>query len=178
MNDITQRSTLYSNAIARAEKAEEALRQFAWKPISEADKSIDQVIGSAIGLPIGNSLPIWARDDDGRIFECLWSDDGKRAYWWDIEGESPVDPVEFMPHPLDPRFAATASDYLSQKNQSLDILGWVDRHLNKTPMLPIRVDEMNETEAKIFEVVAYHNGFLQFLRSSLASPPPPVRETP
>lgn len=70
-----------------------------WKPISEADNGIAHILDAA-GLHIGNSLPIWVRDSDGRIFECLWADDGKRAYWWDIEGESPVDPVEFMPHPL------------------------------------------------------------------------------
>lgn len=70
-----------------------------WRPISEADKSIDQIIVAG-DMRIGNSLPIWARDEDGRIFVCLWADDGKRAYWWDIEGESPVDPVEFMPYPL------------------------------------------------------------------------------
>lgn len=70
-----------------------------WRPISEADQGIAHILDAA-GLHIGNSLPIWARDSDGRVFECLWADDGKRAYWWDIEGESPVDPVEFMPHPL------------------------------------------------------------------------------
>jgi hypothetical protein len=70
-----------------------------WHPISKADKDIAYIhdLGE---LRIGNSYPIWARDADGRVFECLWADDGKRAYWWDIEGESPVDPVEFMPHPL------------------------------------------------------------------------------
>lgn len=71
----------------------------AWLPISEADKDI-AYIHELGGLRIGNSYPIWARDADGRVFECLWADDGKRSYWWDIEGESPVDPVEFMPHPL------------------------------------------------------------------------------
>ncbi len=72
-----------------------------WRPISEADRGIAYIhdLGE---LRIGNSYPIWARDSDGRVFECLWSDDGKKAYWWDIKGESPVDPVEFMPHPLDP----------------------------------------------------------------------------
>lgn len=75
-----------------------------WRPIDEADKDIAYIhdLGE---LRIGNSYPIWARDEDGRVFEALWSDNGKRSYWWDIEGESPVDPVEFMPHPLDPRFA-------------------------------------------------------------------------
>jgi hypothetical protein len=36
MNDMTQLSTLYSNAIARAEKAEEALRKSEWQPIETA----------------------------------------------------------------------------------------------------------------------------------------------
>lgn len=77
----------------------EADRQVIWRPISEADSGIAYIVEAA-GIRIGNSYPIWARDSDGRVFECLWADDGKRAYWWDIEGESPVDPVEFMPHPL------------------------------------------------------------------------------
>lgn len=76
-----------------------------WRPITEADKGIAYIhdLGE---LRIGNSYPIWARDADGRVFECLWADDGKKAYWWDIEGESPVDPIEFMPHPL----AASATE--------------------------------------------------------------------
>lgn len=78
-----------------------------WRPIAEADKDIAYIhVLDAADMRIGGSYPIWARDADGRVYEALWSDDGKRAYWWDIEGESPVDPVEFMPHPLDPRYAA------------------------------------------------------------------------
>lgn len=77
-----------------------------WLPIEQADKGIAYI--HALGpIKVGNSYPIWARDADGRVFECLWADDGKRAYWWDSEAESPVDPVEFMPHPLDPRFDTT-----------------------------------------------------------------------
>lgn len=79
-----------------------------WLPIAEADKDIAYIHDMA-GLRIGGSHPISVRDEDGRVYEALWSDDGKRAYWWDIEGESPVDPVEFMPHPLDPRFATPTS---------------------------------------------------------------------
>ena len=79
----------------------------AWRPISEADNGIAYI--NALGpMRIGNSYPIWARDSDGRIFECLWADNGSRSYWWDIEGESPVDPVEFMPHPLAHLSKATA----------------------------------------------------------------------
>ncbi len=85
---------------ARAEAAEAELERLQkWRPISEADKSIAYVhiVGD---MRIGNSYPIWARDADGRVYEVLWSDNEKKAYWWDIDGESPVDPVEFMPHPL------------------------------------------------------------------------------
>lgn len=70
-----------------------------WRPIAEADNGIAYIQDFG-ELKIGNSYPIWARDADGRVFECLWSDNGKKAYWWDLEGESPVDPVEYMPHPL------------------------------------------------------------------------------
>ncbi|CUX23649.1 hypothetical protein AGR6A_Cc150138 [Agrobacterium sp. NCPPB 925] len=49
----------------------------------------------------------WVRDEDGRIYEAVWTDD-KNGYWWDLEGESPVDPVEFMPHPQDKRFSGSA----------------------------------------------------------------------
>ncbi|KAA3518857.1 hypothetical protein GOZ96_04935 [Agrobacterium vitis] len=72
---------------------------FSWRPIAEADNGIAYIhdLGE---MKIGCSYPIWVRDPDGRVYEALWSDNGKKAYWWDIEGESPVDPVEFMPHPL------------------------------------------------------------------------------
>lgn len=92
----------------RAEAAEAELEGLQkWRPISEADNGIAYVhiVGD---MRIGNSYPIWARDADGRVYEALWSDNGKQAYWWDIEGESPVDPVEFMPHPLDQRFTESA----------------------------------------------------------------------
>ena len=82
------------------EQAEAELERLQrWRPISEADNSIAYVhiVGD---MRIGNSYPIWARDADGRVYEALWSDNEKKAYWWDIDGESPVDPVEFMPHPL------------------------------------------------------------------------------
>lgn len=86
------------------EKAEAELKRLqSWRPISEADNSIAYVhiVGD---VRIGNSYPIWARDADGRVYEALWSDNEKKAYWWDIDGESPVDPVEFMPHPLDRQY--------------------------------------------------------------------------
>ncbi|WP_313077420.1 hypothetical protein [Agrobacterium pusense] len=82
------------------EKAEAELERLQrWRPISEADNSIAYVhiVGD---MRIANSYPIWARDADGRVYEALWSDNERKAYWWDIDGESSVDPVEFMPHPL------------------------------------------------------------------------------
>ncbi|MBP2560809.1 hypothetical protein J2857_003578 [Neorhizobium galegae] len=82
-----------------------------WHPIAQVDKSIDRVIDLPdLGLKITNSESYWMRDADGRTYRATWADDGKRAYWWDFDNESPVDPVEFMPHPLDPRFATTATE--------------------------------------------------------------------
>ncbi|MBD9390169.1 hypothetical protein IB237_23490 [Agrobacterium sp. AGB01] len=72
-----------------------------WLPISEADTSVDRVHDYAdLPSPITNSEEYWVRDDDGRIYQATWVGSGKRAYWWDLEGESPVNPIEFMPHPL------------------------------------------------------------------------------
>ncbi|WPE22460.1 hypothetical protein [Shinella zoogloeoides] len=77
-----------------------------WQPISEADRSIATVqTFPDVSITLRNSYPVWVRDEDGRVYEAVWSE-GTANYWWDLEGESPVDPVEFMPHPLDPRFAA------------------------------------------------------------------------
>lgn len=74
-----------------------------WRPISEADKSItfnqDFDLGNGEKMTIRNSDDYWVRDDDGRVYRATWCDH-KGGYWWDIEGESPVDPVEYMPHPL------------------------------------------------------------------------------
>lgn len=74
-----------------------------WRPISEADKSItfDYTfdLGDGEKMTISNSDHYWVRDADGRVYEATWSDH-KGGYWWDLEGESPVDPVEYMPHPL------------------------------------------------------------------------------
>lgn len=83
----------------RADRAEAELKRLEeWKPISEADTSITNTI-TMPGLTVRNSDSYWVRDDDGRIYEACWTDH-RNGYWWDIEGESPVDPVEFMPHPL------------------------------------------------------------------------------
>jgi len=74
-----------------------------WRPISEADKSITFEhtfdLGDGEKMTIRNSDHYWVRDADGRVYEATWSDH-KAGYWWDLEGESPVDPVEYMPHPL------------------------------------------------------------------------------
>lgn len=85
-----------------------------WLPIEFADKTITQVQDfSEVGITLRNSDRYWVRDEDGRIYEASWTDD-KAGYWWDWEGESPVDPVEFMPHPLDPRWV----DALETKGQA------------------------------------------------------------
>jgi hypothetical protein len=78
-----------------------------WLPIAEADKTIvHQQHFSSINLTIRNSDRYWVRDADGRTYEASWSEgENGRDYWWDWDNESPVDPVEFMPHPLDPRHA-------------------------------------------------------------------------
>lgn len=102
--EVRQAYTFLRNVVMQDTPPQPNLR--GWLPIDQADKGIAYI--HALGpIQVGNSYPIWARDADGRVFECLWADDGKRAYWWDSEAESPVDPVEFMPHPLDTRFAAT-----------------------------------------------------------------------
>lgn len=68
-----------------------------WKPISEADKTITfEHDFPEINMKLRLSDSIWARDSDGREFECYWSE-GKRSYWWDPENESPVDPIEWKP---------------------------------------------------------------------------------
>lgn len=54
---------------------------------------------------------------------------------------------------------------------AVKVKAWIDAHLSKMAMLPKRVDEMNEDEAAIFQIVAYHTGFLQFLSSSLKDDP-------
>jgi hypothetical protein len=77
-----------------------------WLPIAQADRTINHVTEfTQIGLTLKNSDTFWVRDEDGRVYRAAWSEGNKgRDYWWDWEGESPVDPVEFMPHPLDLRF--------------------------------------------------------------------------
>ena len=74
-----------------------------WRPISEADRTITYEdtfnLGDGKSMTIRNSDHFWVRDADGRVYEATWSDH-KAGYWWDLEGESPVDPVEYMPHPL------------------------------------------------------------------------------
>lgn len=84
-----------------------------WLPIALADKTITDVQEfEEVGITIKTSDRYWVRDDDGRVYEAAWSE-GRygRDYWWDFEGESPVDPVEFMPHPLDPRWIRRAPEW-------------------------------------------------------------------
>lgn len=78
-----------------------------WLPIEKADKAITfQQHFPSVGITIRNSDRYWVRDDDGRVYEASWTEnDGGKNYWWDWDNESPTDPVEFMPHPLDRRFS-------------------------------------------------------------------------
>ena len=77
-----------------------------WQPIETADRSIATVQSFPdVSVTLRNSYPVWVRDEDGRAYEAVWTE-GHANYWWDLEGEGPVDPVEFMPHPLDARFAS------------------------------------------------------------------------
>lgn len=79
-----------------------------WRPISEADNSIATVEKYG-DVTLRNSYPIWVRDEDGRTYEALWTDH-RGGYWWDIESESPVDPVEYSPHPLAMAWPAVRTD--------------------------------------------------------------------
>lgn len=83
-----------------------------WLPIERADKTITDVQSfPEIGMTISMSDRYWVRDEDGRVYEAAWSEgNNDRDFWWDFEGESPVDPIEFMPHPLDPRFNKGQTD--------------------------------------------------------------------
>lgn len=93
-------------ANARIAALEAQVEGMRWLPIDCADKTITDVQDfSEVGITLRNSDRYWVRDEDGRVYEASWTDD-KAGYWWDWEGESQVDPVEFMPHPLDPRFRA------------------------------------------------------------------------
>ena len=76
-----------------------------WLPIAQADKTITSVQEyQSVGITLRNSDTYWVRDEDGRTYKAAWSEgENGRDYWWDWEAESPVDPVEFMPHPLDKR---------------------------------------------------------------------------
>lgn len=80
-----------------------------WLPIAQADRTVTNVEDfSEVGITLRTSDRYWVRDDDGHVYEAAWSEGEKSSYWWDFEGESPVDPVEFMPHPLDPKYAAAS----------------------------------------------------------------------
>lgn len=84
-------------------KAIDALAQF-WRPIAEADTTITYEetfdLGDGKTMTLRNSENYWVRDAYDQIFEATWTDH-RGGYWWDIEGESPADPVEYMPHPLE-----------------------------------------------------------------------------
>lgn len=89
----------------------DAAKSGPWRPIAEADRGIATVQTFAtVGITLRNSHPVWVRDEDGRVYEAVWTDH-RDGYWWDIEGESPTDPVAFMPHPLDPKYGEAAGSF-------------------------------------------------------------------
>ncbi|MGG7519648.1 hypothetical protein ACQ3G6_17370 [Allorhizobium undicola] len=96
-----ERITTPPDQSARIAELEAALAG-KWLPIELADKTITHVQGfPEVGITIKTSDRYWVRDADGRIYEAAWSEgEFGRDFWWDFEAESPVDPVEFMPHPL------------------------------------------------------------------------------
>jgi hypothetical protein len=82
------------SAVLSQEKAEKPV---AWRSISEADKTIVDVLEfPSVSITLRNSARIQARDIDGRTYEAAWTDH-KGGYWWDFESESPADPVDFKP---------------------------------------------------------------------------------
>lgn len=75
----------------------------------------------------------------------------------------------FRAHPCTstPVVSQNAPDLEDRGGDVAAAMGWIDKHLSKTSMLPKPVDQMTETESSIFKIAAYHTGFLQFLRSTL-----------
>ena len=104
---------VFGAMIAAAPTSADQLAVGRWLPIAQADRSICQIQDfPTVGITLRNSARYWVRDEDGRTYEASWTERNEgRSYWWDWEGESPVDPVEFMPHPLDPKYAATEADH-------------------------------------------------------------------
>lgn len=96
----------YGAQLVALEKADKIIKALGpsgfWLPISKADKTIvHEQHFPTVNMTLRNSERYWVRDADGRVYEASWSEGNNgRDFWWDWEGESPVDPVEFMPHPL------------------------------------------------------------------------------
>lgn len=93
MNDITQLSTLYSNAIARAEKAEEELRRFAWQPIETAPRD-----GSII-LTGGFAKNGWFIAD-AKFADGGWCQFDPRLDEYDVECDEPPYWLPLPPPPV------------------------------------------------------------------------------
>lgn len=89
MNDITQLSTLYSNAIDRAEKAEEALRKSEWQPIDTAPTSNGSVAFLAF-IP-GHGQCVCARSVLGRVYSISGGRVVHKAtHWTHLPSPPPV----------------------------------------------------------------------------------------
>lgn len=105
------RSALVSAPTDASEIAAMKAENERWLPIDQADRTIVNVQEfQSVGITLRSSDRYWVRDGDGRVYEASWSEGNNgRDYWWDWDAESPVDPVEFMPHPLDPQYHALSA---------------------------------------------------------------------
>lgn len=74
-----------------------ALEQM-WLPIETAPREcpVDRSVHSSPRAWTTETM--WVRDASGRVFEAWFVEFG--SYWWDADGETTCDPVEWMPHPM------------------------------------------------------------------------------
>lgn len=130
----------FLSLLARLEGLEDRKR---WRPISEADKTIVNVMEfPAVGMTVRNSAPIMARDEDGRMFECVWTDH-RGGYWWDLDDESPVDPIDFQP------IAEPQRDALPQGHTVLEQADLKDCRVSQT----VRIDVTGEEYERVVHFV-------------------------
>jgi hypothetical protein len=69
-----------------------------WLPIETAPREcpVDRSLRPSPGAWTTETM--WVRDASGRVFEAWFVEFG--SYWWDADGETKCDPVEWMPHPM------------------------------------------------------------------------------
>lgn len=87
-----------ADALASHERGRRAAVTTDWRPISAHLHALQCNRGGlARGYDAMTSETIWVRTAEGRVFEAWWT---TRGYWWDCDGETECEPVEWMPHPL------------------------------------------------------------------------------